>query len=648
MSKLKKAKFTKEYIDNPEVAVYKKIIELGDKFDLKKGEKGERGLQGKKGDKGERGLQGEKGERGIQGERGEIGLRGDAGDKGKDGSPDTPNQIADKLNTLNEKVEIKVIKNLEKRLSEKQKETIQKIPKNEEVKRYIQRVAGGGGASYFVQLNDTPSDYTGQKNKLVSVKNDETGLEFSTGETILDPIYLRRDGTLPLTADWDVGGFSIENVYNLADKISCKTNPTVGIGGDFSTFAECVDECLPDLISEDIVITILKGTTLTEEINISNKTALVRNKKIKVQAEKYYPTSVGTPPTADSATATTLRDTSVFTQDDEYNDCWVLIVDGTGTDNGFVQITDTIAASGDIVVASWPGTQPDATSKYVIVGALVDCQGTQDYGINSLANTCITEFYGIGVKDADEFGIQMQRCVQSDAFFCAVYNCDRSGINVAACNNSNIQSCSAVNCNTDNNANNGGMRNSGSVVVNFTSCAVSDNNRYGILATFGGYYIATNSLGDGNGTWGHYATFLGTYSIVGTTASGSSGSVYGAYEFLGELYISDRLGIGTTSPQAQLHTTKGRIVKVDRYTTTTTLDADNHQVFGDTDGGVFTINLPAGVEGTYYRIVNTGSSGNNLTISPNGLELLLGVNASFNLADGESLIIVYHPTEGWF
>lgn len=76
------------------------------------------------------------------------------------------------------------------------------------------------------------------------------------------------------------------------------------------------------------------------------------------------------PALADSATATTLRDVSVFDADDEFNDCWVLILSGTGTDNGFVQITGTIAATGDIVVAAWPGTQPDNTSRYIIVGTM--------------------------------------------------------------------------------------------------------------------------------------------------------------------------------------------------------------------------------------------------------------------------------------
>lgn len=92
----------------------------------------------------------------------------------------------------------------------------------------------------------------------------------------------------------------------------------------------------------------------------------------------------------------------------------------------------------------------------------------------------------------------------------------------------------------------------------------------------------------------------------------------------------------------------GRIVAVDRYTSNQTLTAANHTVFGDTDGGSFTVSLPAGVAGTEYRIVNTGTSGNNLTIAPNGSELLIGANSNFTLSDGEALIVAYDATEGWY
>ena len=45
--------------------------------------------------------------------------------------------------------------------------------------------------------------------------------------------------------------------------------------------------------------------------------------------------------------------------------------------------------------------------------------------------------------------------------------------------------------------------------------------------------------------------------------------------------------------------------------------------------------------------MNTGISSNELTITPDGSENLLGANDSFILFDGEALIITYETTDGW-
>jgi hypothetical protein len=64
----------------------------GDKGD--RGEPGPQGLQGAKGDKGDQGDQGVKGDQGANGDK------GDQGDTGPAGSPDTPQQILDKIKTV--------------------------------------------------------------------------------------------------------------------------------------------------------------------------------------------------------------------------------------------------------------------------------------------------------------------------------------------------------------------------------------------------------------------------------------------------------------------------------------------------------------------------------------------------------------------
>ena len=85
-----------------------------------------------------------------------------------------------------------------------------------------------------------------------------------------------------------------------------------------------------------------------------------------------------------------------------------------------------------------------------------------------------------------------------------------------------------------------------------------------------------------------------------------------------------------------------------RVTGNTTLDSTNHDVYCDTDSAAITITLPPGADWKEYRIINTGTANNNVTVTPNGSEKLLGLNSSMYLLDGDVLIIRYEVTEGWW
>ena len=78
----------------------------------------------------------------------------------------------------------------------------------------------------------------------------------------------------------------------------------------------------------------------------------------------------------------------------------------------------------------------------------------------------------------------------------------------------------------------------------------------------------------------------------------------------------------------------------------TILDSDQ-VIHADTDGGNIVTNLPAIVQGTRYRIVNTGTSSNTVSIAPNGAENLLGENSSFMLCDQEALDTNGDTAQGW-
>ena len=55
--------------------------------------------------------------------------------------------------------------------------------------------------------------------------------------------------------------------------------------------------------------------------------------------------------------------------------------------------------------------------------------------------------------------------------------------------------------------------------------------------------------------------------------------------------------------------------------------------------------MPAGINRTDYKIYNTGS--NDVTVVPNGSELIDGVNASKSFAVGV-VELSYESTEGWW
>ncbi len=59
------------------------------------------------------------------------------------------------------------------------------------------------------------------------------------------------------------------------------------------------------------------------------------------------------------------------------------------------------------------------------------------------------------------------------------------------------------------------------------------------------------------------------------------------------------------------------------------------------------VNLPAGIDGTNYRIVNFGDTGNKVYVTPNGTELLYGVNKVEYMINQESLTMTFKATYGW-
>tara|TARA_R110002126_G_scaffold165222_1_gene313085 strand:- start:686 stop:1069 length:384 start_codon:yes stop_codon:yes gene_type:complete len=66
-------------------------------------------------------------------------------------------------------------------------------------------------------------------------------------------------------------------------------------------------------------------------------------------------------------------------------------------------------------------------------------------------------------------------------------------------------------------------------------------------------------------------------------------------------------------------------------------------IFFDTDSTAITVTLPAGSADYDYTFKNVGSSGNNITLVPNGIEIV----EDATIYDGESFHLRSDTTEGW-
>ncbi len=78
--------------------------------------------------------------------------------------------------------------------------------------------SGGGGASTFLDLTDSPASYAGQAGKVAAVKSAEDGLEFVAGGSVF---ALVKYGTFPYSGGWMSGG-------ELADITETALSPSAG------------------------------------------------------------------------------------------------------------------------------------------------------------------------------------------------------------------------------------------------------------------------------------------------------------------------------------------------------------------------------------------------------------------------------------
>lgn len=105
--------------------------------------------------------------------------------------------------------------------------------------------------------------------------------------------------------------------------------------------------------------------------------------------------------------------------------------------------------------------------------------------------------------------------------------------------------------------------------------------------------------------------------------------------------------LGKHTIQGLSITNAGRIKNTTRATSTYIVLSTDYTIFANTDGGDWTLSLPAGIEGAEYEILLTGASGNTLTMAPNGIDKLFGFNADFDAYDYEGFTIKFNSVDGW-
>ena len=299
---------------------------------------------------------------------------------------------------------------------------------------------------------------------------------------------------------------------------------TIGTNKDYSTFQQAIVE-IPDIIIKNIIFTLASGTTLTESFNIFAKHSN-ENISFVLNSEKYYPT-VGDIPQADAGGDTFLQDSSAFTVDGYFNGCWVLIVGGTGTDNGFVEIIDTNSSTGKIIVNGWQ-TVPDSTSRYIIVGSLIDAEDLC-YGLNIVGTTISIYIYGIGIKNA-KYNLICKDNKYVDIKYCGVFNGLYSGITFDGNDESYCYYSGIIFNNKNNLEDQAGVVFKNDTIGQIEKCGLENNGKQGILITNKSNTDVINNFGINNGNYGTVLVLSSTVGsvtqIIGTECSGILGNKY--------------------------------------------------------------------------------------------------------------------------
>ena len=183
-------------------------------IELQKGDKGDKGDKGKDGKDGKNGKDGTNGKDGLNGRDGIDGLNG------KDGSPDTPEQIIEKINTLENVIDIKTIKDFPK------------IEGTEDIKRQVDTI---GNQVLRLLSKQQQSSGGGTWGSITGTLSNQTDLQNALNEKVPTSRTITINGTtqdLSANRSWTIpSGVSSLNALTGALSITAGDGIDVNVSG---------------------------------------------------------------------------------------------------------------------------------------------------------------------------------------------------------------------------------------------------------------------------------------------------------------------------------------------------------------------------------------------------------------------------------
>lgn len=78
------------------------------------------------------------------------------------------------------------------------------------------------------------------------------------------------------------------------------------------------------------------------------------------------------------------------------------------------------------------------------------------------------------------------------------------------------------------------------------------------------------------------------------------------------------------------------------------ITADDSVIFVDTSSAPIVLNLPEGIDGTRYKIVNAKTSGNNVTLNAYSGEFIFAAENTVEIYDLEVFDLTFEDGLGWY